>query len=101
VLTGLARRMAMARALLDVPNERSSHTAPTPTGGGLAIGSGVLAGGAILGVAGGLGRAESCAILGGGVLVALVGWLDDRHELRASTRLAAHVAAGGWAPLGL
>jgi glycosyltransferase WbpL len=97
VLTGLARRIAVARSLLDVPNERSSHTSPTPSGGGLAIVAVVLSGVAILWLTGTLGRGESLAILGGGTLVALVGWLDDRRDLSASTRLAAHVAAAGWA----
>ena len=96
-LTGLARRIAVARSLLDVPNERSSHTSPTPSGGGLAIVAVVLVGVAILWLTGTLGRSESLAILGGGTLVALVGWLDDRRDLSASTRLAAHVAAAGWA----
>jgi Fuc2NAc and GlcNAc transferase len=31
------RRMAERRQFLDIPNERSSHTRPTPRGGGLAI----------------------------------------------------------------
>ncbi len=97
VLTGLARRIALARSVLDVPNERSSHTSPTPIGGGLAIVAVVLSGVAILWRTGVLGRGESWAILGGGTLVALVGWLDDRRSLSASTRLAAHVAAAAWA----
>jgi Fuc2NAc and GlcNAc transferase len=97
VLTGLARRFALAQALLDVPNERSSHTSPTPKGGGLAIVAVVLSGVAILWLTGMLGRDESWAILGGGTLVAAVGWLDDRRGLSARTRLAAHVVAAAWA----
>ncbi len=31
------RTWALRRKLLDIPNERSSHTRPTPSGGGLAI----------------------------------------------------------------
>jgi glycosyltransferase WbpL len=97
LLTGLARRIAVARSVLDVPNERSSHTSPTPSGGGLAIVAVVLSSVAILWFTGVLGRRESLAILGGGTLVAVVGWLDDRRSLSASTRLAAHVAAAAWA----
>ena len=33
----LLRRWASRRRLLDLPNERSLHTRPTPLGGGLAI----------------------------------------------------------------
>ena len=36
-ITWLIRRHAIARGLLDVPNVRSSHTRPTPRGGGLGI----------------------------------------------------------------
>ena len=35
--TYLIRQIAIKKALLDHPNERSSHTTPTPRGGGLAI----------------------------------------------------------------
>lgn len=37
VLTYLVREIAIRKAVLDIPNERSSHTVPTPRGGGLAI----------------------------------------------------------------
>lgn len=36
-LTGCKRRFAIAHFMLDVPNSRSSHTVPTPRGGGVAI----------------------------------------------------------------
>lgn len=34
LLSGLLRRYALARSLTDIPSERSSHTVPTPRGGG-------------------------------------------------------------------
>ncbi|MFA0887630.1 MAG: hypothetical protein ACC613_00885 [Synergistales bacterium] len=37
------------------------------------------------------------ALIGGGGLVALVGWLDDRSGLAVGTRLLAHFVAVGWA----
>ena len=36
-LTGLIRRYALRHGVMDVPNERSSHTEPMPRGGGMAI----------------------------------------------------------------
>jgi Fuc2NAc and GlcNAc transferase len=33
----------------------------------------------------------------GGVVIAVVGWLDDRRGLKARTRAAAHFLAGAWA----
>ena len=73
---------AIARS--DVPNERSWWPPRPPSGGGLAIVTVVLSGVAILWVTGVLGRGESLAILGGGTLVAVVGWLDDRRSLTRS-----------------
>ena len=35
--TGLLRRYALSRSLIDIPNSRSSHSVPTPRGGGVAI----------------------------------------------------------------
>jgi len=37
VLTIMIRRLALRVGAVDVPNERSSHAAPTPRGGGIAI----------------------------------------------------------------
>ena len=51
-LTGKVRTWALARAVLDVPNARSLHAAPTPRGGGLAIVVVVLALEAVLLVSG-------------------------------------------------
>jgi Fuc2NAc and GlcNAc transferase len=37
LLTELIRRYTLNKNLIDTPNERSSHTVPTPRGGGLSI----------------------------------------------------------------
>lgn len=37
VLTYIIRSYALKKAIFDIPNERSSHTIPTPRGGGVAI----------------------------------------------------------------
>jgi len=37
ILTAGMRRYALAAKIIDVPNSRSSHTQPTPRGGGVAI----------------------------------------------------------------
>jgi Fuc2NAc and GlcNAc transferase len=93
VATGLMRRFALRRNLLDVPNLRSSHTSPTPRGGGVAI---VLAFFAALVVLAFLGEIDARAFLAlsaGGGVTALVGFLDDRWSLPAGVRFAVHVAA--------
>ena len=97
LITGLVRRYALAHDVVDVPNERSSHRAPTPRGGGVAI---VLVSTAALGVLAlrGLVRPELLWAVGvGGVAVALVGLADDHRSLPAATRLTVHFAAALWA----
>jgi UDP-N-acetylmuramyl pentapeptide phosphotransferase/UDP-N-acetylglucosamine-1-phosphate transferase len=37
ILTWLAIQLAIRKSVLDIPNNRSSHTVPTPRGGGIAI----------------------------------------------------------------
>jgi Fuc2NAc and GlcNAc transferase len=37
VLTYFTRKIAIKKSIMDLPNDRSSHTVPTPRGGGLAI----------------------------------------------------------------
>lgn len=34
LLTWIIRRYALARSMMDIPNNRSSHSLPTPRGGG-------------------------------------------------------------------
>lgn len=96
LLTGVVRRYALARGLVDVPNARSSHSAATPRGGGVAIVLSSLAGLPFLSQAGLLPWAALCALFGSGLLVALVGFLDDHGDVPARWRLLAHFAAAAW-----
>ena len=97
LLTGLVRRYALRSALLDVPNERSLHRAPTPRGGGLAIAVVTLGGLAIAALFSSIPSRVAWALGVGGALVAVVGWLDDRRGVRARTRAVVHAAAACWA----
>jgi len=96
-LSGVARRYALSRSLLDVPNERSSHSVPTPRGGGVAIVVVVLASLALLAARGVVGARLALALGGGGALVAVVGWLDDRRGVTPRARFAVQVLAAVWA----
>lgn len=96
VLTALMRRYAVSTKLLDHPNDRSSHSIPTPRGGGVAIVLSFIAlawGSALLG---GTPPGLLEALLGSGGLVALVGFLDDQSPLPARARFLAHAAASVW-----
>lgn len=94
--TELVRRYALARAILDMPNARSSHTIPTPRGGGLSIAIVWLLSLVVFFWLGVINVRVLAAFAGGSALVALVGWLDDRRDLRARTRLACQLAAAIW-----
>jgi Fuc2NAc and GlcNAc transferase len=88
------RRYALSRAMLDMPNARSSHVVPTPRGGGVAFVFSFLAGLLILNLSGSSELPYSFALAAGGFIVALVGFLDDRGGLsRARTKLFWHFVA--------
>ncbi|WP_096702001.1 glycosyltransferase family 4 protein [Magnetospirillum sp. 15-1] len=82
----------LRRQMLDRPNERSSHTRPTPRGGGLAVAPAALLGWALALAASPPGelRPALIAMALGGVALMLLGWADDRHSLPAGPRFAAH-----------
>ncbi|HUR98726.1 MAG TPA: glycosyltransferase family 4 protein [Pyrinomonadaceae bacterium] len=86
-------RWSRHRGLFDIPNERSSHSTPTPRGGGLVVVLVSLAGYLIVGFA--LGMPVSWGYVGGSLLVAFVSWLDDLYSLPFWSRLIFHVIAAG------
>ncbi|MGN4051347.1 MraY family glycosyltransferase [Pseudomonas sp. SM4] len=91
------RRYAVAQSLMDVPNERSSHSVPTPRGGGVAI---VVAFILLLPFLYGLGFLDLnllYGLLGSGALVAIVGFADDHGHIAARWRLLGHFVAAVWA----
>lgn len=96
ILTGGLRRYALARQLMDVPNARSSHSVPTPRGGGVAIVLCFLASLPALYLAGVLTLPVMWALLGAGAWIALVGFLDDHGHIAARWRLLAHFIGAGW-----
>jgi Fuc2NAc and GlcNAc transferase len=97
LLSAVVLRYTRSRALLDVPTARSSHTRPTPRGGGLGMVLVVLAAVTLLMATDHLPGRTGIALLGGGTLVAAIGWLDDLEDISAAARLAAHSVAALWA----
>lgn len=89
---GIIRRIAIAKKMIDFPNERSSHEHPTPRGGGLSIVVIVLAGVFLFGLTGILAWNIIGAIWVGG-LIALVGYIDDGGGLSPFKRIFIHFIA--------
>lgn len=95
-LTGRFRRYAIDQHLLDVPNARSSHVAATPRGGGMAIVLCVLAALPVLAASGLVDWTPVIAAVGGGALVAALGFADDHGDIPMRWRLLGHFAAAAW-----
>ena len=93
IVTGLMRRYALRKNLIDVPNLRSSHASPTPRGGGVAIVIAFFSAAVLLAILGLIGARLLGAVLIGGGALALVGFIDDRWHLRAGLRFSVHLAA--------
>lgn len=91
LLTGLVVPVLRRGQLLDVPNERSSHSVPVPRGGGLAVMAAVVL------------ASAAAALTGSEVLwlplllavaLAVVGLVDDRASLPGAVRLVLQLIAG-------
>jgi UDP-N-acetylmuramyl pentapeptide phosphotransferase/UDP-N-acetylglucosamine-1-phosphate transferase len=82
------------RAIMDIPNERSSHSEITPRGGGIAVSGGIL-----LGLAAWFSLApdiDGSLLLLGMAVLAIVSWLDDRRGgLPVGLRFGIQVLAVG------
>ncbi len=77
------------RAVLDHPGDRSSHTVPTPRGGGLAVATALCAAALVV------EPGASTAIFAGAVLLtAGIGLLEDLRGVPIAQRLAVHLIAG-------
>lgn len=98
-LTAALHRYALSRSIIDIPNARSSHSIPTPRGGGVAIVIAFLVSLPVLGYAGLVPWSQLIAVGGAGILVAVIGFMDDHGHIAARWRLLGHFGAGIWALL--
>ena len=92
VFTWFLRKFLLKRALLDLPNERSSHKTPVPRGGGWAILAVVLPG-MIFTLLGKEDVTSYIGILAGTVILIAVSWYDDRKSASVMMRFSAHIMA--------
>ncbi len=96
LLASRVRLYALDR-LLDIPNERSSHSSPTPRGGGLAIAFTALGGIILAAMWKWIDWNLAIALTGGGSMIAAVGWIDDHRNLPALVRFAVQFLSAAWA----
>lgn len=93
-LTWLIQCYTISHSILDIPNERSSHSTPIPRGGGLAI---VLTTSTGLGLIWFLFRiwpwSNLLLYLAGGLLIAIISWIDDLHPVPWFARFISHSLA--------
>ncbi|WP_205891532.1 MraY family glycosyltransferase [Pseudomonas syringae] len=92
-LTLYLRHYALHQKLLDVPNSRSSHSVPTPRGGGVAF---VLTYLVFLIIAWWFSKIDISILIssaGAGALVAVIGFIDDHRHIAARWRLLGHFTA--------
>lgn len=90
ILTGVIRQAALQRQIMDIPNSRSSHSVPTPRGGGLAIVAVLLVMFVVMPMFYPDLEFYAWLIVGACAPVALIGLWDDFHHVAARWRLLIH-----------
>ena len=90
--TGMVLHYLRRNAILDHPNERSSHKIPTPRGGGWGIMLALLPAMALIGwIVGSFDRVLPA--FAGAVGLMAISWMDDRRSLPPLLRFGAQIAA--------
>jgi len=91
--TGQLKKILLQKNILDVPNARSSHTSPTPRGGGLAVISCFLAAALALKLLQPAIPYPGMLFFAGLMLVTAAGFLDDRFSLPVILRFGVQTVA--------
>ncbi|HEC90304.1 MAG TPA: glycosyl transferase, partial [Alphaproteobacteria bacterium] len=89
----LALKVLSRRGLIDHPVERSSHTKPTPSGGGIAVIAVVVVAWGMISAFSHAGPAIAPMVMAGGIFLTAISFADDMKSLSPLLRLAAQAAA--------
>ena len=90
------KKSALRLKIVAIPNERSLHNKVTPRGGGIIIAIVFLAFLLVFYITRQIMVAEFLVLFGGGLIMAVTGFLDDILELKASIRFIIQFFAVGW-----
>lgn len=93
-LTYITRKVAIKKSMLDLPNERSSHTIPTPRGGGIAIALTWFLSISILYYYSQIDKSLFLALFTG-LLLSVISLLDDIYTLKNKPRLLVQAIVSG------
>ncbi|WP_443006220.1 MULTISPECIES: MraY family glycosyltransferase [unclassified Serratia (in: enterobacteria)] len=93
ILTFGLRIYALKHNVIDIPNQRSSHSIPTPRGGGVSIVICLLFGLVLLALLDLVTLSLMFSFLLAGGITALIGFLDDHGHIAARWRLLMHFLA--------
>lgn len=88
--TYLMRAYALKKNIIDNPNERSSHSVPTPRGGGVAVVCSYLLALTVLIYSQQMTIHIGLTLIAAGFVIALLGFLDDHGHINSMLRLAVH-----------
>jgi Fuc2NAc and GlcNAc transferase len=101
-MTYFMRVYALKKNIIDNPNERSSHSIPTPRGGGVAVVVSYILGVMLLIYLDYLSQHVGLTLIVSGLIIALLGFFDDHGHINSMFRLAIHfmVAIGVVVSLG-
>ena len=100
LLTPIVERTADRLGVVDRPDHRRVNVTPVPRGGGLAVAPAFLVAAVgflllrdpgVIRTPSTIGQSELIALIGGGVLATLVGFVDDYWQLRARWQLAGQI----------
>ncbi|AWJ89529.1 glycosyl transferase [Azospirillum baldaniorum] len=92
LLTGRVLAYLRRKAILDHPNDRSSHSIPTPRGGGWGVMLTLLPVWTLIAMTADH-PLRALPILAGAVALMAVSWMDDRRGLGPAPRFLAQIAA--------
>jgi Fuc2NAc and GlcNAc transferase len=95
IFTWVVRVYALSKNILDIPNERSSHIAPVPRGGGIAI---IITFILSLSCLRWLNIVEQNLFMAlmGGIVIGALGCIDDVYSVAARIRIIVHFMMSIW-----